>query len=45
MPGAVHLEWTHNLTADDEKRFKEAEELLSMFEACGITPDKEVVTV
>jgi thiosulfate/3-mercaptopyruvate sulfurtransferase len=45
MPGAVHLEWTHNLTADDEKRWKDAAELKSMFEAAGVTPDKQVVTV
>jgi thiosulfate/3-mercaptopyruvate sulfurtransferase len=45
MPGAVHLEWTHNLTPDDEKRWKPAEELKTMFEAQGVTPDKEVITV
>jgi thiosulfate/3-mercaptopyruvate sulfurtransferase len=45
MPGAVHLEWTHNLTPDDEKRWKSAEDLKSMFDAAGVTPDKEVITV
>jgi thiosulfate/3-mercaptopyruvate sulfurtransferase len=45
MPGAVHMEWTNNLTPDDEKRWKSADELRSMFEAAGVTPDKQVVTV
>ena len=45
MPGAVHLEWTNNLTADDEKRIKSADELREMYAACGLTPDKQIVTV
>ena len=45
MPGAVHLEWTHNLTSDPSKRWKSADELKAMFEAAGVTPDKEIVTV
>ncbi len=45
MPGAVHLEWTHNLSDDPSKRWKSADELKAMFEAAGVTPDKEVVTV
>ncbi len=42
IPGAVHLEWTNNLQADG--RFKSAAELSAMYEAQGVTPDKEVVT-
>jgi thiosulfate/3-mercaptopyruvate sulfurtransferase len=45
IPGAVHLEWVNNLTADDEKRWKSADELREMYAACGITPDKQIVTV
>jgi thiosulfate/3-mercaptopyruvate sulfurtransferase len=45
IPGAVHLEWTNNLTADDEKRWKSADELREMYAACGITPDKQIVTL
>lgn len=45
MPGAVHLEWLNNLTADDEKRWKSADELREMYAACGLTPDKQIVTV
>ncbi len=42
IPGAVHLEWTHNLAADG--RFKSAAELGAMYASAGITPDREVVT-
>lgn len=42
IPGAVHIEWTHNLASDGA--FKPAAELRAMYEAAGVTPDKEVVT-
>src|ERR1041385_2834708 len=42
IPGAVHLEWTHNLARDG--RFKTKDELRQMYEAVGVTPDREVVT-
>lgn len=42
IPGAVHLEWKNNLAADG--RFKSEAELRSMYEAAGVTPDREVVT-
>jgi thiosulfate/3-mercaptopyruvate sulfurtransferase len=46
MPGnAVHLEWTNYLTPDAGKRWKSGNELKAMFEAIGVTPDKEVITV
>jgi thiosulfate/3-mercaptopyruvate sulfurtransferase len=41
VPGAVHIEWTRNLAADGT--FKPAGELRAMYEAAGITPDKEVI--
>lgn len=41
IPGAVHLEWVHNL--DAAGAFKPAEELQAMYTAAGITPDKTVV--
>ena len=41
IPGAIHLEWTHNL--DSKGCFKPAHELRALYEAKGITPDKEVV--
>jgi thiosulfate/3-mercaptopyruvate sulfurtransferase len=42
IPGAVNLEWKRNLAPDG--RFKSAEELRAMYEAVGVTPDREVVT-
>jgi thiosulfate/3-mercaptopyruvate sulfurtransferase len=42
VPGAVHLEWLRNLDADGA--FKPAAELKAMYEAAGITPDREVVS-
>jgi len=42
IPGAVHVEWTRALTAEGD--FKPASELRAMYEAAGVTPDKEVVT-
>ena len=42
IPGAVHVEWTRNLSPDGA--FKPADELRAMYEAAGVTPDKEVVT-
>jgi thiosulfate/3-mercaptopyruvate sulfurtransferase len=41
IPGAVHLEWVHNLKADGT--FKAAAELRSMYAAAGIHPDQTVV--
>jgi thiosulfate/3-mercaptopyruvate sulfurtransferase len=42
IPGAVHIEWTRSLTADGE--FKPAAELRRMYEAAGVTADREVIT-
>ena len=42
IPGAVHIEWTRNLTSSGE--FKPAEELRRMYEDAGVTPDREVIT-
>lgn len=41
IPGAVHIEWTHNVTAAGT--FKPAAELQALYTAAGITPDKTVV--
>jgi thiosulfate/3-mercaptopyruvate sulfurtransferase len=38
IPGAIHLEWTHNL--DAQGAFKPGPELRAMYEANGITPEK-----
>ena len=42
VPGAVHIEWTRNLTSSGE--FKAAAELKKMYEDAGVTPDREVIT-
>lgn len=42
IPGAVHIEWTRNLSPDGS--FKPADELKRLYEAAGVTPDREVVT-
>ena len=42
IPGAVHVEWTRNL--DEAGAFKPAAELRAMYEAAGVTPEKEVVS-
>ena len=42
VPGAVHIEWTRNLTP--EGTFKSAAELTKMYVDAGVTPDREVLT-
>jgi thiosulfate/3-mercaptopyruvate sulfurtransferase len=42
IPGAVHIEWTRNLTSDGE--FRPAAELRRMYEDAGVTADREVLT-
>jgi thiosulfate/3-mercaptopyruvate sulfurtransferase len=42
IPGAVHIEWTRNLAPDGA--FKRADELRSMYEQAGVTPDREIVS-
>lgn len=44
IPGAVHIEWLNNVTGDPVQVLKRADELRAMFEAAGITPDKEIIT-
>lgn len=42
IPGAVHLEYTANLTADG--RYRAPSELRSLYEALGVGPEREVIT-
>lgn len=44
IPGAVNVDWRLNLTGEDVKIFKSAEELRQLYTSLGITPDKEVIT-
>jgi thiosulfate/3-mercaptopyruvate sulfurtransferase len=43
IPGAVNIDWTRNVTNDEVKTFKPAAELLKMYEAAGVTRDKEII--
>jgi thiosulfate/3-mercaptopyruvate sulfurtransferase len=42
IPGAVHLEWTQNLSPDGT--FKPVDDLRAMYTSLGVTSDREVVT-
>jgi thiosulfate/3-mercaptopyruvate sulfurtransferase len=42
IPGAVHVEWTRNLTPEGD--LKPAADLKKMYEDAGVTPDREVIT-
>jgi len=42
IPGAVHIEWTKNLTP--EGTFKPAVELQKLYDAAGVTTEREVIT-
>jgi len=42
VPGAVHIEWTRNLTPSGD--FKPAAELQQLYTDAGVTPDREVIT-
>ena len=42
IPGAVHIEWTRNLSPAGD--FKPASELKQMYADAGVTPDREVIT-
>lgn len=44
IPGAVHLEWLNLITEDRHRMFKSSEELRSLLEPLGVTPDKNVIT-
>ena len=43
IPGAVLLPFTENAAATDPKVWKSAPELLAMYAALGVTPDKHVI--
>src|SRR5918999_3623984 len=42
IPGSIHIEWKDNL--DSSGKFKSEAELKAMYEAAGITSDKEVIS-
>ena len=42
IPGSIHIEWTENL--DPSGKFKSDAELKTMYDAAGITSDKDVIS-
>jgi thiosulfate/3-mercaptopyruvate sulfurtransferase len=43
IPGTINIDWVRNVTTDDLHTFKPAAELRKMYEAAGITPDKDII--
>lgn len=43
IPGAVNFEWTEAIDQERNLRFKPIDELRSMLETLGVTPDKEII--
>jgi thiosulfate/3-mercaptopyruvate sulfurtransferase len=43
IPGSLNIGWVRNVTNDDLKIFKPAAELRKIYEAAGVTLDKEVI--
>jgi thiosulfate/3-mercaptopyruvate sulfurtransferase len=43
IPGTVNIDWVRNVTNDDLKTFKSAAELRKMYDAAGVTPDKDII--
>jgi thiosulfate/3-mercaptopyruvate sulfurtransferase len=44
VPGAVHVEWTDAMAAEEPRRMKPATTLRDLYRSAGVTPDGEVVT-
>lgn len=43
IPGAINLDWNQNLTTDEPRVLKPAEELKRLYENAGVTKDKEII--
>ena len=43
IPGAVNIDWMEAMDRDRNLRLKPESELRALFEAAGVTPDKEVI--
>jgi thiosulfate/3-mercaptopyruvate sulfurtransferase len=43
IPGTVNIDWARNLTNDNLKTFKPAADLRKMYEAAGVTRDKDII--
>jgi len=45
IPGAINIDWVRNITKDEFKTFKPASEMRKMYEAAGVTPDKDIIVL
>jgi thiosulfate/3-mercaptopyruvate sulfurtransferase len=43
IPGTINIDWVRNVTNDDLKTFKPADALHKMYEAAGVTLDKDII--
>lgn len=43
IPGTVNIDWVRNVTTDEIKTFKPAPELRKIYEAAGVTPNKDII--
>lgn len=43
IPDAVNLEWSRALTDDERRTWRPAAELRAMYEAAGVTPDRDII--
>ncbi|HEY8477229.1 MAG TPA: sulfurtransferase [Chloroflexota bacterium] len=43
IPQAINIEWTRNLTEQEPRVFKSADELRQLYESAGVTKDKEII--
>jgi thiosulfate/3-mercaptopyruvate sulfurtransferase len=43
IPGAVNVDYTLNVVAGDPRLWRPQDELRAMYEAAGVTPDKQVI--
>jgi thiosulfate/3-mercaptopyruvate sulfurtransferase len=43
IPGTINIDWVRNVTKGEFKTFKPAPELRKMYEAAGVTPDKDII--
>jgi thiosulfate/3-mercaptopyruvate sulfurtransferase len=43
VPRTINIDWVRNVTKDEFKIFKSTHELLEMYMAAGVTPDKAII--
>lgn len=43
IPGAVNINWVENVTVETPRTWKSAKELLKVYQAAGVTKDKEII--